>query len=120
MSIQLQYDGQVTAFAELLTTTNETTVVTGRKTSRELLGVHMTNRDPTNAVTATVTITFASSTDVFHLFSAYSINGASYVQRMGLDIPFREGDLIKVTASAANDLDVLFIVREASALATPR
>jgi len=120
MSINLDYDGQVTAFAKFLTTTDETTVATGRKQTRELLGIHLTNRDASNAVLATVTITFASNSEVFHLFSSYSVPAATYVQRMGIDIPFREGDLVKVTANAANDLDVLVLVREASALVPSR
>lgn len=110
--ITLAYGGFVTAYPKFLTTTDETTIATGRKQSRELIGIHLANRDASNAVLATVTITFASSSDVFHLFSSHSVAAGGYLQRTGLDIPFRDGDTIKVTASAANDLDVLAIVRE--------
>lgn len=112
MTIQLTYDGQLVAYPTILSTTNETTIATGGRASRELVGIWLCNVDNTNSVNVTISVTFTATATTIKLMSEFYLGPSGATQVTNVDIPFRDGDLLKVQASAANDLHIVATVRE--------
>ena len=74
--------------------------------------IFLTNVDGSAAVDATLKYTDTSASATFSLLSTTSISADSYLRLENAHIILEEGDILKVQAGAANDLEVTVFIEE--------
>ena len=74
--------------------------------------VFLTNVDGSAAVDATLKYTDTSASATYSLLSTTSISADSYLRLENAHIILEEGDILKVQAGAANDLEVTVFIEE--------
>ena len=89
-----------------LTTTNATTLYTAPSNSRAIIKSLLVSNDAGSAATITATLTNAASA-VFNLFNVKSIASNTAVQLLSEPLVLLESEILKVTASDANELHVV-------------
>ena len=89
-----------------LTTTGETVLYTAPSNSRAIVKSLLVSNDAGSAATITVTLTNAAS-DVFSLFKVKSIASNASEQLLTEPLILLESEVLKVTASDANELHVV-------------
>lgn len=90
-----------------LTTDTQTTVYTAPTGFvAKLDKIKLTNVDASSAVTVTIEWTDDSASTTYTLLSLYSLAVHTYLDFDLIGLVFDEGDTLKVTAGAANDLEV--------------
>jgi hypothetical protein len=94
-----------------LTTTNATTLYTTPSNSRAIIKSLLVSNDAGSAATITATLTNAASA-VFNLFNVESIASNTAVQLLSEPLVLLESEILKVTASDANELHVVASILE--------
>ncbi len=94
-----------------LTTTNATTLYTVPSNSRAIIKSLLVSNDAGSAATITATLTNAASA-VFNLFNVKSIASNTAVQLLSEPLVLLESEILKVTASDANELHVVASILE--------
>ena len=89
-----------------LTTTSETVLYTAPSNSRAIVKSLLVSNDAGSAATITVTLTNAASA-VFSLFKTKSIASNASEQLLTEPLILLESEVLKVTASDANELHVV-------------
>jgi len=89
-----------------LTTTDVTTLYTAPSDSRAIIKSILVCDDSNNGSTITATITDASS-NIFVLFDVKSVAGHATEQLLTEPLILLESEVLKVTASDANELHVI-------------
>ncbi len=89
-----------------LTTTSETVLYTAPSNSRAIVKSLLVSNDAGSAATITVTLTNAASA-VFSLFKTKSIASNASEQLLTEPLILLESEILKVTASDANELHVV-------------
>ena len=89
-----------------LTTTGETVLYTTPSNSRAIVKSLLVSNDAGSAATITVTLTNAASA-VFNLFKTKSIASNASEQLLTEPLILLESEVLKVTASDANELHVV-------------
>ena len=89
-----------------LTTTNATTLYTAPVNARAIVKSLLISNDAGSAATITVTLTNAASA-VFSLFNVKSIASNDSEQLLTEPLILLESEVLKVTASDANELHVI-------------
>ena len=89
-----------------LTTTGETVLYTAPSNSRVIIKSLLVSNDAGSAATITVTLTNAASA-VFSLFKTKSIASNASEQLLTEPLILLESEVLKVTASDANELHVV-------------
>jgi hypothetical protein len=77
-----------------------------------VLSCMLANVDGTNAVDATVTITNSSDTAIAKIANTISVPADSTLELISNKLVLKRGEKLRVTAGAANDLDVTVSVLE--------
>lgn len=112
MSLQVSVAGKTKSYGAKITTTGVTTVFTAQpKTPSVAIGVNLCNIDGTSAVDATVSWYDLSATTTYFIASTKSV-AADNREHITFEVALEPGDEIRVTAGAANDLDVIVTVVE--------
>ena len=94
-----------------LTTTSETTLYTAPSNSRAIVKSILVSNDAGSAATITVTLTNAAGA-VFSLFKVKSIASNTAEQLLTEPLILLESEILKVTASDANELHVVASILE--------
>tara|TARA_R110001592_G_scaffold224277_3_gene479880 strand:- start:4704 stop:5045 length:342 start_codon:yes stop_codon:yes gene_type:complete len=89
-----------------LTSTGETVLYTASVSSRAIVKSILVSNDAGSAATLTVTLTNAAGA-VFSLFKVKSIDSNTTVQLLTEPLVLLESEILKVTASDANELHVV-------------
>lgn len=111
-AVTVPVQGRVKSFGKKLTTTSETSIYTvPDKTQAVVLGINLSNIDGTSSVDATVSWVDTSASLTFLITSTDAV-AADSREFIEFPIALAVGDEIRVTASAANDLDVIVTVVE--------
>jgi hypothetical protein len=96
-----------------LANTNLTTIYTTPTNFTSVIkDVFLTNVDGSSAVDATLKYTDTSASATYSLLSTKSIAADNYLRLENAHIILEEGDILKVQAGAANDLEVTVFIEE--------
>lgn len=95
-----------------LGTTGDTTIYAGITGTAILNGIHVSNKDASNS--AAITIKLFKGATGYSIITGALVPIQSSYQALDTPIPLVTGDTIKATASAANRLDVIVSVLEAT------
>ncbi len=93
-----------------LTTTSETVLYTAPSNSRAIVKSLLVSNDAGSAATLTATLTNAAA--VFSLFKVKSIDSNATEQLLTEPLILLENEILKVTASDANELHVVASILE--------
>jgi hypothetical protein len=111
-AVTVPIQGRVKSYGAKLSTTGVTTVFTAQEgTQAVVVAINLSNIDGTSSVDATVEWYDLSVTTSFRITStdAVAADAREYIE---FPIALDPGDEIRVTAGAANDLDVIVTVVE--------
>lgn len=112
MTITVPLNGRVRSYGTKLTTSNITTVYTAETgTQPVVIGVNLSNIDGASSVDATVVWVDTSASTTYVITSTDAVANDTR-EEINFPVALDDGDLIRVTASAGNDLDVIVTVVE--------